>query len=123
MKLIASLLIITAALTAAADKSGFDKGTLEAYLRHVELWVPGVNVTIDDVKESTELPGFFDVTVHLSYNNATPPALHYFMSKDGKKIFKGDVYDINKSPFQANIDKLDVKGAPTLGPAAAPIAA
>jgi protein-disulfide isomerase len=44
------------------------------------------------------------------------------MTKDGKKIFKGDVYDINKSPFQANIDKLDVKGAPSLGPATAPIA-
>jgi protein-disulfide isomerase len=122
MRLIASLLIITAGLTQAADKTGFDKATLEAYLRHVELWVPGVNVKIDDAKESTELPGFLDITVHLSYNNTTPPDLHYFMSKDGKKIFKGDVYDINKSPFQANIDKLDVKGAPTLGPANAPIA-
>ncbi len=67
------------------------------------------------------MPGFLDVTVHLSYNNATPPPMHYFMSKDGKKIFKAEVYDINKSPFQANLDKLDVKGAPTLGPANAPI--
>ena len=105
-----------------AELSGFDKATLEAYLRHVELWVPGVTVKIDDAKESKELPGFLDVAVHLSYNGATPPELHYFMSKDGKKIFKADVYDINKSPFQANIDKLDVKGAPTLGPPAAPVA-
>jgi protein-disulfide isomerase len=119
MKLIASLLIITSAF--AAEQTGFDKATLEAYLRHVELWVPGVNVKIDDAKESKELPGFLEVTVHLSYNNATPPPVHYFMSKDGKKIFKGDIYDINKSPFQANLDLLDVKGAPSLGPANAPI--
>jgi protein-disulfide isomerase len=119
MKLLASLLIITAAF--AAEQTGFDKTTLEAYLRHVELWVPGVNVKIDDAKESKELPGFLEVTVHLSYNNATPPPVHYFMSKDGKKIFKGEVYDINKSPFQANLDLLDVKGAPSLGPANAPI--
>jgi protein-disulfide isomerase len=120
MKLLASFLILTAGLT-YADQTGFDKPTLEAYLRHVELWVPGVGVKIDDVKDSKELPGFLDVVVHLSYNNNNLPDQHYYMSKDGKKLFRADVYDINKSPFQANIDKLDVKGAPTLGPATAPI--
>ena len=80
MKLIATLLIMTAGFTTAADLTGFDKATLEAYLRHVELWVPGVSVKIDDAKESKELPGFLDVTVHLSYNNASPPPVHYFDS-------------------------------------------
>lgn len=113
---------MTAGFTSAAELSGFDKATLEAYLRHVELWVPGVTVKIDDAKESKDLPGFLDVSVHLSYNGAAPPPVHYFMSKDGKKIFKADVFDINQSPFQANIDKLDIKGAPSLGPPAAPVA-
>jgi protein-disulfide isomerase len=119
MKVIATILLITSAF--AAEQSGFDKATLETYLRHVELWVPGVGVKIDDAKESKELPGFLDVTIHLSYNHNNLPEQHYFMSKDGKKIFKGDVYDINKSPFQDNLDKLNVKGAPSLGPANAPI--
>jgi protein-disulfide isomerase len=119
MKFIATILLITSAF--AAEQSGFDKATLETYLRHVELWVPGVGVKIDDAKESKELPGFLDVTIHLSYNNNNLPEQHYFMSRDGKKIFKGDVYDINKSPFQDNLDKLNVKGAPSLGPANAPI--
>ncbi len=121
MKFIASILII-AGFASAAEQTGLDKATLEAYLRHVELWVPGVAVKIDDPKDSKELPGFLDVTVHLSYNKNELPAQHYFMTKDGKKIFKADVYDVNKSPFQANIDKLDVKGAPSLGPASAPVA-
>jgi len=119
MKLIATLLMITSAF--AAEQSGFDKATLEAYLRHVELWVPGVGVKIDDAKDSKELPGFLDVTIHLSYNSTTLPDQHYYMSKDGKKIFRADVYDINKSPFQATIDKLNVVGAPSLGPANAPV--
>ncbi len=119
MKLIASLLMITSVF--AAEQSGFDKTTLEAYLRHVELWVPGVGVKIDDAKDSKELPGFLDVVVHLSYNSNVLPDQHYYMSKDGKKIFKADVFDINKSPFQANIDKLNVIGAPSLGPANAPV--
>lgn len=121
MKFIASLLIATAGFAAAADKTGYDKATLEAYLRHVELWRPDVGVKIDDAKESKELPGFLDVAVHLTFNNTMLPAQHYFMSKDGKKIFRADVYDINKNPFEANIEKLDVKGAPTLGPANAPV--
>jgi len=121
MKLIASILLITAGFAAAADKSGFDKATLEAYLRHLELWRPEVGVKIDDVKESKELKGFLDVSVHLTYNGAELPVQHYFLSSDGKKLFHADVYDINKSPFQANLDKLDVKGAPSLGPAKAPV--
>lgn len=120
MKLIACLLLI-AGLAGAADKSGFDKATLEAYLRHVELWLPEVAVKIDDAKESKDLPGFLDIVVHLTYNNVTLPEQHYYMSKDGKKIFRADIYDINKNPFQGNIDKLDIKGAPSLGPANAPV--
>jgi protein-disulfide isomerase len=121
MKFIATLLIVAAGLTAAADKTGFDKATLEAYLRHVELWRPEVGVKIDDATESKELPGFLDVSVHLTYNGNTAPTQHYFMSKDGKKIFRADVYDINHNPFQANMEKLDLKGAPSLGPANAPV--
>jgi protein-disulfide isomerase len=120
MKLIATLLI-SVALASAADKSAFDKATLEAYLRHVELWRPDVTVKIDDAKESKELAGFLDVSVHLTFNNMTLPEQHFFLSKDGKKVFRADVYDINKNPFQANLDKLDVKGAASLGPANAPV--
>src|ERR1700689_3237719 len=108
MKLIASLLIITAGLTSAADKTAFDKATLEAYLRHMELWLPAVAVKIDDAKESKELPGFLDVTVHLTFNGGSAEQ-RFFVSKDGKKVLQAEVYDINKSPFQANLDKLDVK--------------
>lgn len=121
MKLIASFLLLTAGFAMAADKSGLDKATLEAYLRHVELWRPDVAVMIDDAKESKELPGFLDVAIHLSFNKVTYPAQHYYMSRDGKKIFRAEVYDINKNPFQSNLDKLDVKGAPSLGPANAPV--
>jgi protein-disulfide isomerase len=110
----------------AVEKSAFDKATLEAYLRHVELWIPQVSVKIDDAKPSTELPGFFEVAVHLSYTAPGAPAAsvkdeHYFVSKDGKKVMKADVFDMNKSPFQTNLDKLKTDGQPMLGPANAPI--
>src|SRR5580704_16112031 len=112
MKFIAICLLITTGFTSAADKSAFDKATLEAYLRHLELWLPAVAVKIDDAKESKELPGFLDVAVHLTFKGSTVDQ-RFFVSKDGKKVLQAEVYDINQSPFQANLDKLDVKGAPS----------
>src|SRR5437879_13728783 len=99
MKL-ATLAILTA-LTGASlfgqtpvDKTPFDKAKVEAYLRHVELWLPQVTVTIDDPKPTSSLAGFSEFAVHLTYNGGTADQ-NYLISKDGTNIIKGDVYDIN----------------------------
>lgn len=112
---------------APGSKSALDKATLEAYLRHAELWIPEVKVKIDDAKPAPELPGFFDVWVHLSFNGGVKDE-EYYVSQDGKRVIKGEVFEINKSPFQSNLDKLKVDGQPSLplnispsGPAKAPV--
>jgi len=102
---------------AAAAKSAFDKAALETYLRHAELWIPQVDVKIDDPKPSADLAGYSDVWVHLSYNGGTKDEI-YYVSKDGQKIIKGTVYDFGRSPFQSNIDKLRTDQAPAYGAAA-----
>ncbi len=67
------------------------------------------------------MPGFSKVTLHLSYNDARLDQ-SYMVSNDGQRIFKGDIYDINKSPFQANLDKLKTDQQPAFGaPAPAPV--
>ncbi|MGD1092717.1 MAG: thioredoxin domain-containing protein [Bryobacteraceae bacterium] len=104
----------------AAQKSALDKATLESYLRHVELWIPEITVKIDDAKPSTSVPGFFDVAVHLSYNGGTKDEL-YYVSKDGHTVVKGDAYDINRNPFQSNLDKLKTSTQPSFGPEKAPV--
>jgi protein-disulfide isomerase len=110
-----------AAQAPAGTKSALDKATLEAYLRYVELWLPAVEVKIDDAKPAPELPGFFDVWVHLIYKGSAKEQ-QYYVSADGKKILRGDVFEINKSPFQANLDKLKTDQQPTYGePANAPV--
>lgn len=122
MKTVAFLLVCvsTFAQTKPAEKSAFDKATLEAYLRHVELWVPQVNVKIDDAKPAPDMPGFYAVTVHLSFNGGKKDEF-YYVSKDGHKIFKGNVYDINQSPFESNLEKLKTASQPSFGPAGAPV--
>ena len=93
-----------------------DKAKLEAYLRHLEVWPPVINVKIDDPKPAEEMPGFEKVWVHLSYNDAHLDQA-YFMSPDGQRIFKGEVYDLNKNPFQANLDKIKTDHQPSFGAA------
>ncbi len=110
----------TPAKPVAPSKSAMDKATLEAYLRHMELWQPQVAVKIDDATPAKELPGFFNVRVHLSFNNFEKIET-YYVSQDGKRVLKADVHDINQNPFQAAVDKLKFDGQPSLGPAHAPV--
>lgn len=106
--------------TAHPTKSTVDKAALEAYLRYTELWIPQVQVKIDDATPSKDLPGFSDLWVHLSYNGGTKDQ-KYFVSADGKRIIRGDVFELAKSPFQSNLDSLKIDRQPTLGPAGAPV--
>lgn len=109
--------------TAAAPpptKSASDKSALEAYLRYLELWLPAVAVKIDDPKPAPALPGYLDVWVHLSYNGGVKDQ-EYYVSEDGKKVLRGDVFEINKSPFQANLDKLKIDQQPSFGGPNAPV--
>jgi protein-disulfide isomerase len=99
----------------------FDKAKLETYLRHLEVWPPSINMKIDDPKPVADMPGFNKVGVHLSYNDAHLDT-SYLISNDGQKIFKGEIFDINKSPFQANLDKIKTDQQPSFGaPAGAPV--
>lgn len=128
MKITAPLLLCAASVFAQSQSPispvaapTVDKVKLEAYLRHLEVLPAQVKVTIDDPKPAADLPGFNQVTIHLSYNkNALDET--YYISTNGQKIFKGEVFDINKSPFQANLDKIKTDNQPSFGgPAGAPV--
>ena len=123
MKLLATFLLAAIAVFAQAapdeskdapKKSALDKATLEAYLRNVELWVPQVSVKIGDPVPSQYMPGFSEVAVHLSFNGQGKDE-KYYISSDGQSIVKGDVYNVNKSPFQANLDLLKTDLQPSYG--------
>ncbi len=109
------------AIPTVASAPSVDKVKLEAYLRNLELWPPQVNVTIGDPTPSAELPGFNQLTAHLSYNGASMDQ-SYFVTPDGKRIVRGEVFDTSKSPFQANLDKIKTDQQPSFGgPANAPV--
>lgn len=116
----ATFALAAAAALAQTPQAAFDKAALEAYLRHLELWIPQVTVTIDDPKPAPYLPGFSEVNVHLSFNGQAKDE-HYYVSADGRRLIKGDAYDLARNPFQANLDKLTTEGQPSFGAPSAPV--
>jgi hypothetical protein len=105
---------------AATGKAALDKDALESYVRH--LWVLGQDyeVSISDPKASTDLPGFNEVTVHISEGGATQD-VPLFVSKDGSKIIQGTVYDLQHNPFKTQLDTLKTSFHPSMGTPGAPV--
>jgi len=121
MKILAVILLFASQLAwAAPDKGALNKATLEKYLRHVELFRGDVTFKIDDARPSKYLPGFSEVLVHLIFNNVEKDELFY-VSSDGQNIIRGDVFNLGKSPFQSNLDRLTLMDQPSFGPADAPV--
>jgi len=110
------LLLFSAVL---AHAQSFDKAAFEKYLRHVNLYLGEVTYKIDDPKPFPALAGFSEVDVHISSGQSSKDEV-YYVSKDGT-IVDGNVYKIGANPFQANLDKLNTRNAPSFGPADAPV--
>src|SRR5271163_2570883 len=119
--LFASLFLSLLTLLPAQEKpkSTLDKARMEAYVRHLLAVIPDVAVKIDDPKPSST-PSLEEVDVHFTYQSHTQDET-FFMTKDGKHIIRGVVYDLGQNPFQEDLDKLKTSGAPSFGPATAPV--
>ena len=107
------------ATAAVKPKSALDKTTLEAYVRHLFLWGTPVKIEVRDPKPAP-FPGFLEFVVHASMGDAVQDELFY-VSKDGQKMVRGQVYDIKDNPFREDLDKLKTEFQPSLGTAGAPV--
>lgn len=102
-----------------AGKTAFDKAVFEPYVRHLFLYGPQVSAAISDPKPSA-VPGFQEVKVTFTAGQVSQDELFY-VSRDGKKIFRGSVFDIDRSPFQEDLEKLKTDLQPSMGTPGAPV--
>jgi protein-disulfide isomerase len=109
-----------AAKPAAAVKSAFDKATFEAYMRHLFVWNKKIEVSISDPMPSKQLPGFEEVVVHAAMGQASQDEI-FFVSKDGQKILRAMVFDVNQNPFKPDLVKLKTEFQPSMGTPNAPV--
>ena len=107
------------ATAAAKTKSALDKSALEAYVRHMFLWGTPVKIEVRDPKPAP-FPGFLQVLVHATAGEATQDELFY-VSKDGQKMLRGQLYDIKDNPFREDLDLLKTEFQPSIGTAGAPV--
>jgi protein-disulfide isomerase len=104
---------------AATKPAAFDKAAFETYIRHLNVWPSTIGMEISNPKPS-ELPGFLSVTVKASQGKASQEEVFY-VSKDYKKIIRGQVFDSDQNPFKTDLDKLKTAGRPALGTQGAPV--
>lgn len=121
MRLAIAAAVLSLSLLPAQEKpkSGLDKTALEAYIRHLLAVIPEVQIKIDDPKPSP-VSSLEEMDVHFTYGPRTQDETFY-VSKDGKNIVRGMVYDTAQNPFQADLDKLKTDLSPSFGAAGAPV--
>ncbi len=103
----------------APAKSAIDKPKLEAYIRHLFVWPPPIEVTVGDPKPAP-MPGFYEVKIRGSQGQASQEETFY-VSQDGTKIIRGTVFDIAQNPFKPDLDKLKTEFQPSIGTPGAPV--
>jgi protein-disulfide isomerase len=104
-----------------AKPSALDKTTLENYVRHLQAWDRSISLEIGDPKPA-HMPDFYEINVHASRDKASQD-MTFYVSKDGKFIFQGNLFETAENPFKPDLEKL--KGitafSPNYGTQGAPV--
>jgi protein-disulfide isomerase len=87
----------------------------EAFVRELFGWGPAMQVKLGPLSQSKAVD-FYAVPIHLVLNNEEESG-EVYVSKDGKTLLRGDLYDTSADPFAANRAKLHPEGSPAKGPA------
>ena len=93
---------------------------VEAFLRNFYAFGPDTKVVVGPAKDSP-VDGLqeTEITVIVGENKENAK---FFVSKDGKFLFRGELSDMTKDPFVETRKQLQTDGAPMLGDAKAPVA-
>jgi len=92
---------------------------IEAYLRHLYAFGPDVVLVVGEPKQSA-VEGLLETNVNLTIND-NKQTVKFFVSKDGKFLFSGELSDMTKDPLAENRARIEVKDAPSTGDARATV--
>jgi protein-disulfide isomerase len=126
-------LLLCASLAPAQSKSGAAgegkapesqnfaalKNRIEAQVRRLFALGPSYAVACKEPKDSP-LPGMLQMEVEVTYEGQSDSVL-FHVTRDGRYLLRGDLIDTATDPFAANRALLKTEGAPSKGPANAPV--
>jgi protein-disulfide isomerase len=101
-----------AAAPAAAAPSPTQRN-IEAYLRHVYAFGPEVLLVVGTPK-ATPVEGLLETTIDLTIAG-NKQTVKFYVSKDGKFLFRGELSDMTKDPLAESRAQIQTKDAPSLG--------
>ncbi len=89
--------------------------TTEAFVRKLFAWGPDFKVKLGPLMQSLS-PNFYLVPLEVTINGQTDSG-KIFVSKDGKTLVRGEMFDTAADPFVDLRSKLHTEGHPSKGPA------
>src|SRR5216684_9420086 len=92
---------------------------IEAYLRDLYAFGPDVKVTVGPPKESP-VAGLLETNIDVTIGD-NKQAVKFYVSKDGKFLFRGELSDLTKDPLADNLVQIRMNDAPALGDPKAPV--
>jgi len=104
--------------TPSADEAQFLK-TAELFVRKLFAWGPDFLVKLGPLSPSPA-PEFYLVPVRVTVSGQADTGVLY-ISKDGKILLRGDIFETSGDPYAANRAKLRLDGNPSKGPADAKV--
>jgi protein-disulfide isomerase len=104
---------------AASGASSPVQKNIEAYLRNVYAFGSDVAVVVGPLKE-TPVEGLMatDIDVTIGENKQ---AVKFYVSKDGRFLFRGELSDLMKDPLAENRANIQMNDAPSTGDPKAPV--
>jgi protein-disulfide isomerase len=87
--------------------------SIEAYLRHLYAFGADVRLVVGPPRE-TAVEGLLETTIDLTIDD-NKQSVKFYVSKDGKYLFRGDMSDLTKDPLAEIRAQIQMKNAPSLG--------
>ena len=107
------------AATPTAATSPTEKA-IEAYLRHLYAFGPNVALVVGAPKP-TQVDGLLETNIDLTIDG-NKQAVKFYVSKDGKFLFQGELSDMTKDPLAQNLAQIQMTDAPSMGDPSAAVA-
>jgi protein-disulfide isomerase len=92
---------------------------IEAYLRNLYAFGPDVKLTVGPLKESP-VAGILETNIDVTIGE-NKQAAKFYVSKDGKFLFRGELSDMTEDPLAENLALIRMTDAPALGDPKAPV--
>ena len=102
-----------ATVAGSSTSTSSTQKSIEAYLRHLYAFGPDVQLVVGPPKP-TPVEGLFETSIDLTMEG-NKQTVKFYVSKDGKFLFQGELSDMTKDPLAQNRSKIQMNDAPSLG--------